>query len=70
VPNRAANGGLMARNSAIIAAMMRSTKPVLTSGFPDLRVGHVPGPVAKLRMLGKPYRKEDLARTLRETFSP
>ncbi|HEX5325777.1 MAG TPA: hybrid sensor histidine kinase/response regulator, partial [Acetobacteraceae bacterium] len=43
------------------------TRIVLTSGFPEHRItasGALPG----ARMLGKPYRRDDVARVLREVF--
>jgi len=44
-------------------------KVVLTSGFPSSRLGDIEGLDAHLRLLDKPYRKQDLARVLRETFA-
>ena len=44
-------------------------KVVLTSGFPSSRLADIEGLNAHLRLLGKPYRKQDLARILRETFA-
>jgi signal transduction histidine kinase/ActR/RegA family two-component response regulator len=46
-----------------------SGKVVLTSGFPSSRLGEIEGLDAHLRLLDKPYRKQDLARVLRETFA-
>jgi PAS domain S-box-containing protein len=39
---------------------------VLTSGFPESRLTGNGGPIAGLRLLSKPYRRDELARTLRE----
>jgi PAS domain S-box-containing protein len=49
-------------------AMARSPglKVVLTSGFPEARVNGTSEPIAGLRLLNKPFRREELARTLRE----
>jgi YesN/AraC family two-component response regulator len=41
-------------------------KVVLTSGFPESRFGNGGDRVQGLRLLSKPYRREELARTLRE----
>jgi CheY-like chemotaxis protein len=43
-------------------------KIVLTSGFPDVKIDGEFGPVPKVRLLSKPYRKQDLAKTLREVL--
>ncbi len=43
-------------------------KVVLTSGFPDVKLNGEFGPVPKVRLLSKPYRKQDLAQTLREVL--
>ena len=45
-----------------------SLKVILTSGFPDTQVNGQQESPAGLRLLSKPYRKADLARTLREVF--
>ncbi len=46
-----------------------STKVLLTSGFPETKINGRLGPaMASARLLGKPYRTEDLARTLREVL--
>jgi signal transduction histidine kinase len=42
-------------------------KIVLTSGFPDIRLAGSDG-LGNLRLLSKPYRKADLARTMREAL--
>ena len=43
-----------------------SLKVVVSSGFPEMKVGEKA--FGGLRLLSKPYRKVDLARTLREAF--
>ena len=43
-------------------------KVVLTSGFPELRLNGEADALAGLRLLSKPYRREELARALRETL--
>ena len=43
-------------------------KVLLTSGFPGARFADLDRARAELRLLGKPYRKHDLARTLREVL--
>jgi PAS domain S-box-containing protein len=40
-------------------------KVLLTSGFPENRIGNDPN-LRNIRLLSKPYRREDLANTLRE----
>jgi signal transduction histidine kinase len=42
---------------------------LLTSGFPSSRLSEIEGLGASLRLLDKPYRKQDLARALRETLA-
>jgi len=43
---------------------------VLTSGFPEAKVnGNLGGLAASARLLSKPYRKEELARLLREVLA-
>jgi hypothetical protein len=42
-------------------------KVLLTSGFPGGRLGELSG--INLRLLDKPYRRQDLARVLRETLT-
>ena len=45
-------------------------KVVLTSGFPEAKVnGNLGGLAASARLLSKPYRKEELARLLREVLA-
>jgi PAS domain S-box-containing protein len=41
-------------------------KVILTSGFPEARVSGTGDPTSGLRLLSKPYRRDDLARILRE----
>jgi PAS domain S-box-containing protein len=41
-------------------------KVVVTSGFPESRMNGGGEPIAGLRLLSKPFRREELARTLRE----
>ena len=50
------------------AAMVRwpDLRIVLTSGFPESRLNGDDEPVNRLRLLSKPYRREELAQTLRE----
>ena len=43
-------------------------KIVLTSGFPESRLTGDSGSLSGLRLLSKPYRKEELARILRESL--
>ncbi|HWB47735.1 MAG TPA: ATP-binding protein [Stellaceae bacterium] len=52
------------------AALARwpALKVLLTSGFPEAKMQDQPDAVAGVRLLSKPYRREDLARVLRETF--
>jgi nitrogen-specific signal transduction histidine kinase len=46
-----------------------STKVLLTSGFPEARIsGRSGGAAALARVLGKPYRTDELARVLREVL--
>ena len=45
-----------------------SLRVVLTSGFPDAKLDGATTAPADLRLLSKPYRKDDLARTLREVL--
>ncbi|HUB97786.1 MAG TPA: ATP-binding protein [Stellaceae bacterium] len=46
-----------------------STKIVLTSGFPDTKLnGALAAMTDQVRLLSKPYRKDELARLLREAF--
>jgi CheY-like chemotaxis protein len=43
-------------------------KVVLTSGFPELRLSGDADALAGLRLLSKPYRRDELARALREAL--
>jgi PAS domain S-box-containing protein len=45
-------------------------KVVLTSGFPESRVGSNGDDLSGMRLLSKPYRRDELARTLREFLDP
>jgi CheY-like chemotaxis protein len=44
-------------------------KVLLTSGFPGARLAEIGELTANLRLLDKPYRRQDLARALRETLA-
>jgi two-component system, cell cycle sensor histidine kinase and response regulator CckA len=50
------------------SARMPRLRILLTSGFPDARFGDDPNRALAWRLLSKPYRKEDLARAVRETL--
>ena len=50
------------------SARMPKLKILLTSGFPDTRFGDDPSRALAWRLLSKPYRKEELARAVRETL--
>jgi CheY-like chemotaxis protein len=43
-------------------------KIVLTSGFPESKIKSRGAPIPGVRLLGKPYRKEELARVLHEAI--
>jgi PAS domain S-box-containing protein len=46
-----------------------ATKVLLTSGFPEAKLnGRLGGAVSSARLLGKPYRTDDLARAVREVL--
>jgi CheY-like chemotaxis protein len=45
-----------------------SLKVLLTSGFPENKLDGQNGPMTGIRLLSKPYRKQELARVLREVF--
>jgi CheY-like chemotaxis protein len=48
-----------------------SVKVVLTSGFPETNLnGSFGAPMPAVRMLSKPYRKDELARAIREALDP
>ena len=52
-----------------VLATHPSLKVLITSGFPDMKLeGHAKD-LAATRLLSKPYRVADLARTLREVFT-
>ena len=65
-------GGMNGRELACEAQRRRpGLKTLFTSGFPDVgcgRSGDIPLPEGAL-LLGKPYRKEELARTLRDVLA-
>jgi hypothetical protein len=44
-----------------------ATNIVLTSGFPGNRIA-ADGVLSNIRLLSKPYRKEDIARVIREVL--
>jgi signal transduction histidine kinase len=44
-------------------------KVVFTSGFPDNKLGNATGPASTGKLLGKPYRKDDLAKALRAALN-
>jgi len=44
------------------------TKVVLTSGFPEAKLNGRGAAITGLRLLSKPYRREELARLLREVL--
>jgi CheY-like chemotaxis protein len=58
------NGYELAR---IALARWPRIKVVLTSGFPETRI-NADGALSNVKLLGKPYRREDVARVLREVF--
>jgi CheY-like chemotaxis protein len=43
-------------------------KVVFTSGFPDTKLNAGSGPITGAKLLGKPFRKEELAKALRAVF--
>jgi hypothetical protein len=46
-----------------------ATKVLLTSGFPETKInGKLGAAAASARLLGKPYRTNDLARVVREVL--
>jgi hypothetical protein len=51
----------------IVLERWPSIKVVLTSGFPGTSIDR--DPVAKVPLLNKPYRRDDLARVLRSALS-
>ncbi len=61
-------GAMDGRDLAHIAAARRpGLRTLLTSGFPDARLG-ASGPHCGARLLSKPYRKQDLRRAVREVL--
>jgi CheY-like chemotaxis protein len=52
----------------IATAQWPGLKAVLTSGFPEARLRVATDAVAGVRLLSKPYRREELARILRESL--
>jgi CheY-like chemotaxis protein len=60
-------GGLSGYDLARIAvSRWPAMKVLLTSGFPETKLNGNGGPPANMRLLTKPYRKDELARVLRE----
>ena len=57
------NGYELAR--AALDALARASSIVLTSGFPESRIA-ADGVLSNIKLLSKPYRKEDIARVIRE----
>src|SRR5579862_4084348 len=51
-----------------VAAHWPKVKIVLTSGFPETKLNGNGGAVSGMRLLSKPYRKDDLARVLRDVL--
>ena len=52
-----------------VLARWPQIKVVLTSGFPEHKInGNGNGNEAKLRLLSKPYRRDDLSRVIREVL--
>lgn len=47
-------------------ALVPNLKVLMTSGFPDIKLGDQANLPADTRLLSKPYRRQDLARILRE----
>jgi DNA-binding NtrC family response regulator len=45
------------------------SKVLLTSGFPGARLTDMQGLGTSVRLLSKPYRRDDLARTVRDVLS-
>jgi CheY-like chemotaxis protein len=62
-------GGMSGYDLARMAvARWPAMKVVLTSGFPDVKLNGNGDSLSGMRLLSKPYRKADLARTLREVL--
>lgn len=51
-------------------AMRPSLKVLFTSGFPSATFSSAPEIAGDVRLLGKPYRKQELARTVRAALEP
>jgi YesN/AraC family two-component response regulator len=51
-----------------VTARWPQVKIVLTSGFPETKINGNGGSISERRLLSKPYRKDDLARVLREVL--
>jgi YesN/AraC family two-component response regulator len=62
--------GQMDGRDLLRAAVARrpSIRTLLTSGFPDARLGGPASQTPGSRLLSKPYRKEELRRTVREVL--
>jgi two-component system, cell cycle sensor histidine kinase and response regulator CckA len=61
-------GGMSGYDLArVISTRWPATKIILTSGFPDARI-HQDGGVPNLRLLSKPYRRDELAQALSEAL--
>jgi len=62
-------GTMDGRDLARMAVRRRPLlKVLLTSGFPDARIGASGGVTTERRLLSKPYRKEELRRAVRESL--
>ncbi len=59
------DGRDLSRAAMALRPMLRT---LLTSGFPDARLGGVGAHATGSRLLSKPYRKEELRRTVREVL--
>jgi signal transduction histidine kinase len=59
------DGGALAR---AVCARWPEIKVILTSGFPGAKIDEARGIPAGTRLLGKPYRKDELARVLRDVL--
>lgn len=60
---RADTGFALARS---VIERWPATKILLTSGFPDAKISDELEAMGSVRLLSKPYRKEELARALRD----
>jgi CheY-like chemotaxis protein len=52
-----------------VVSRVPDAKILLTSGFPGARLTDLQSLGTSVRLLSKPYRREDLARTVREVLS-